>query len=128
MSSPIVGALKQRQQHSGLSTDDVVDAVAAGTMGWWGGALTGAAAAGISGIMLALSANDAAIAEDELRRKREASHELDLTMKKISLALEGWENKKTKLVSLQFGGFLTRADPFTGRTLGDYQCRLSPTR
>jgi hypothetical protein len=55
-------------------------------------------AAGVSGVLVGSSAEQAAQAEAELRRKREVARELDLSMKKVVLALDGLHTKEEKLV------------------------------
>jgi len=81
-----------------IDSDIHPDAVGSATLGWWTGVVSGIAGAGVSGVLLAMSAEDAAIAEGELRRQRNAAHELDLVVKKISTELEGWKDKAQSLV------------------------------
>ena len=59
--------------------------------------------AGVSatGFMMLLSAEEATQAEEQLKHKRESAMELDLTIKKLALSMEGWQTKEEKLVGCQ---------------------------
>lgn len=60
--------------------------------------LAAAVGAGVYGIMTAMSYDQATRAEEELERKRQIERELELGMKKMSLALEGLKNEEDSLV------------------------------
>jgi hypothetical protein len=62
------------------------------------GMLSAAVGAGVYGIMTAMSYDQATKAEKELERKRRIGRELELEMKKISLALEGLKDEEDRLV------------------------------
>jgi len=103
-----------------------IDAVGSAAFANWNGALSSVAAASISGVLLAMAANDAAEAEAELRRKREEALQLDLAMKKIALAIDGWTGKKGKLVSEYCHG--TGSVTNTNECFRDSRCAGSALR
>jgi hypothetical protein len=53
----------------------------------------------VTGVLTAISYDDAVVAEQELERKRKLRQDLELSMKQISLTFEGLGAEKDKLVS-----------------------------